>query len=259
MTHLRPARAHFPEAPGCAYSRDVDDKRRDVRYPARIIASVFRRGDGVELLTNDVSFRGAFVRTDTPPALRQLVKVSFELPSGAIVSGHAMVVRVVAPKLITEVPGAGLQFYGPIDEAKAWQEFIYDLKVRERAGVPSARATDRVRRTSERVKLVIEVVLDGGKTGMTRDLSYTGMAVRTDLALEVGTKLPIQMRAKGHPPIVVDVVVRRKIDETDFRGVGVEFVDVPDETRTSIVAFVKAHSPREEDAIFVYPNDPKLH
>ena len=33
------------------------------------------RGEGVDLMTTDVSFRGAFLRTDAPPALRQLVRV----------------------------------------------------------------------------------------------------------------------------------------------------------------------------------------
>src|SRR5688500_8909799 len=103
-----------------------------------------RRNETLELLTNDVSYRGAFIRTDAPPALRQLLRVTFVLPNGAAkVSAHGMVVRIVTRGEggdANRVPGVGLQFWGPIDPAKAWDQFVYDLKMREKAGMPSARA-----------------------------------------------------------------------------------------------------------------------
>ena len=90
----------------------MDEKRRDIRYPARIVASVVRRNETLELLTNDVSYRGAFVRTDAPPALRQLLRVTFDLPNGGPkVSAHSMVVRVVTRGEggeASRVPGIGL-------------------------------------------------------------------------------------------------------------------------------------------------------
>ncbi len=142
-----------------------EEKRRDIRFPARILARVVRRNETVELLTNDVSFRGAFIRTDAPPALRQLVRVSFQLPDGPIVSGHAMVVHVVAPAQVVDsenrVPGMGIQFWGPVDQGRAWEQFIHELKRKERLGILPAKASDKVRRISERFKLSLEVVLDG--------------------------------------------------------------------------------------------------
>ena len=71
----------------------MSEKRRDIRYAARIVARVVKKTETEELLTHEVSFRGAFLRTDAPLGLRQLLKVSFSLPSGATVSAHAMVVR----------------------------------------------------------------------------------------------------------------------------------------------------------------------
>ena len=238
----------------------MDEKRRDIRYPARIVANVVRRNETVELLTNDVSYRGAFVRTDGPPALRQLLKVTFELPNGAPkVSAHGMVVRVVTKGEggdASRVPGVGLQFWGPIDQAKAWDQFIYDLKMREKAGVPNARATDKVRRTSERFKMALDVELVG-ESMTTRDVSETGMAIVTKSALPVGTRTTLQMRRR-HESIIVDVVIRRRIEEKDFTGLGVEYVDVPPSVRQSIVELVRASAP-EEEAIFIDPNDPGLH
>jgi hypothetical protein len=238
----------------------VDEKRRDIRYPARIVANMVRRNESLELLTNDVSYRGAFLRTDAPPALRQLLRVTFVLPNGALkVSAHGMIVRVVTRAEggdASRVPGVGLQFWGPIDQAKAWDQFIYDLKMREKAGMPSARATDKVRRSSERFKMALDVAL-GGETMTTRDVSETGMAVRTNSTLPVGARTTLQIR-RHHESIVVDVVVRRRIHDASFTGLGLEYVDVPPAARHSIVELVRSSAP-EEEAIFIDPTDPELH
>ena len=85
----------------------MDEKRREPRYPARILARVFRRNQVVEQLTNDVSYRGVYLRTDAPPALRQLVKVELVLPKGELVGGHAMVVHLAEPTPPSGV-GAGV-------------------------------------------------------------------------------------------------------------------------------------------------------
>jgi hypothetical protein len=230
----------------------VVEKRRDIRFPARIVARMVRRGEPVELLTNDVSFRGAFLRTDAPPALRQLVKVALVLPDGAEVAGHAMVVHVVevGPD---RVPGAGFQFWGPVTNAKAWDTFVHDLKSKQKAGFPQARATDKVRRSSERFKLQIDVILDG-RTAKTRDLSYTGLAVATELAMPVGARARLQLLANAQEPVFVDVVVRRKIDEARFKGLGLEFVDVGEDARKAIVDFVRANAP-DEEVVLVSPDD----
>ncbi len=238
----------------------MSEKRRDIRYPARIVARVLRRSEQIDLLTNDVSFRGAFIRTDAPPALRQLLRVAFTLPNGGpVVSAHGMVVRIVTKGEggdASRVPGIGLQFWGPIDQPKSWEQFIHELKQREKAGLPSARATDKVRRSSERFKLALDVALDGQPL-VTRDVSETGMALKTNSNMPVGTRTTLQIR-RQRESIVVDVVVRRRIDEPDFKGLGVEFVDVPPAARQSIIDIVRSGAP-DEDAIFLDPDDPGLH
>lgn len=221
------------------------------------MARVLRRNQNVELMTNDVSFRGAFLRTDAPPALRQLVKVSFLMPGGEIVSAHAMVVHVVPPGNGAAVPGVGVQFWGPVQEAKAWEKYVYELKVRERAGIASSRATDKVRRSSERFKLQLEVIVDGRRLS-TRDVSETGMALRSDSAMPVGTRAHLQVHANGHPSIAFDVIVRRRIEEPAFKGLGVEFVDMKPETKASLMALLRPAA-GEDDAIFIDADDPGLH
>jgi hypothetical protein len=226
-----------------------------MRYAARIPARVVRRGETVELLTNDVSFRGAFLRTDAGFALRQLVNVTFLLPAGESVPVHAMVVHRIEPGG-AKVPGVGLQFWGNFT-SKPWDAFIQALRWRNQIGAPAARPTDKVRRSSERFKLSVEVVLDG-KTVMTRDMSYTGVAVRTDRALPIGTRAQFQLSAKsGAPPIAVDVIVRRKIDEPGFKGLALEFVDVAPATKDALVAFVNEHG-ADEELVIVDVDDPLL-
>jgi len=238
-----------------------EEKRRDLRFPARIVASVVRRNETVELLTNDVSFRGAFIRTDAPPALRQLVRVAFQLPEGPVVSGHAMVVHVVAPTDRPtdddgRVPGMGIQFWGPVEHGRSWEQFIHELKRKQRLGILQAKASDKVRRISERFKLSLDVVLDGKET-TTRDISENGMAIRTESAMPVNTRVQLQVRS-GVETITLDVIVRRRIDEPGFKGLGVEFTDAPGETRSSLIQLVRRHVPKEQ-ATFISPDDPKLH
>jgi len=235
------------------------DKRREARYPARIVARVFRRNQSIELLTNDVSFRGVFIRTDSPPALRQLVKVELVVPESVTVSGHAMVVHVTpTPEEKGEgaVPGIGLQFWGPLARAREWDQFIHKLKAREKAGLAAAKATDKVRRASERFKLQLEVVFDG-KTTMTRDISENGMAIRTDVLMPIGTRAQLGLRS-GDQVMMLDVIVRRTIDETGFKGLGVELVGIQASQRESLVRFVRMSAP-SEDRIFVDIDDPQLH
>lgn len=235
------------------------EKRREARYPARIVARVLRRNQTIELLTNDVSFRGVFIRTDSPPTLRQLVKVELVLPEKVVVSGHAMVVHVTpTPQEKGEgaVPGIGLQFWGPLSNAREWERFVHGLKVREKAGMAAAKATDKVRRASERFKLALEVVFDG-VTAMTRDISENGMAIRTEIAMPVGTHARLGLRS-GDEVMTFDVVVRRRIDEPGFRGLGVEMVGLDPRKRDTLLQFLGKNAPAEE-RFFVDVGDPRLH
>lgn len=236
----------------------MDEKRREPRYPARIVARLYRRNQVVEHLTNDVSYRGVYLRTDAPPALRQLVRVELVLPNGQLIGGHAMVVHLAEPEPggARGVPGMGLQFWGPIQNQREWDLFIHELRVREKAGLSAAKSSDKIRRSSERFRLAVEVRFDGA-TSMTRDLSANGMAIRTELEMPVGTRTQVRLLA-GDEEVAFDAIVRRTIRETGFRGLGVELLTTTDEKRAALLRFLGAHAPAES-RVFVPPNDPKLH
>lgn len=237
---------------------DGNEKRRERRFPARIVARLQRKDEGVDLLTNNVSFKGAFVRTDAPPKLRQLIKLSFTTPQGPTVNVHAMVVYVVEPGDPARVPGVGVQFWGPIDQPKAWEGYVQDLRVRAKEGTLTANEVDKVRRGSERFRMRLDVVL-GGSSGQTRDLSMTGMAIRTDLAFEVGMRVLLAVTTPSQEQLEIQVIVRRLINDPGFKGVGVEFVDITPEVVASLRAIIGASTRPDDGAVFAKPDDPGLH
>lgn len=104
----------------------IENHRRDARIDARIPVAVIRGRASLAYETLDVSFRGLFVKTDDPPALRSLVRLRVTLP-GRTLDTHAMAVHVVSDDDDHE-PGVGLQFWGLSgDDRRAWETFIRDL------------------------------------------------------------------------------------------------------------------------------------
>jgi hypothetical protein len=241
-----------------------EERRREPRYPARIAARFQRQGETMEVFTGDVSFRGVFLRTDIAPGLRQLIRVSLVLPDGLVVSAHAMVVHVTKPGGNGRA-GVGLQFWGAMEKSDEWQKFVRGLAAEKKTAEATrrvdvlAKAPEHVRRTSERVKLSLDVVLGGDPT-ITRDVSETGMAIRTELMPQVGAQITVVVRA-GKRAYPIEVVVRRKIDEPGFRGIGVEFVGLSDKAKTALVGFIRIamNPPAPKNAPQVKPGDPDLH
>ena len=86
------------------------EKRRETRYRVRLRAAIVKGKDEVVFQTEDVSYKGLFLRSDNPPGLRSLIRVKVTLPQGPDVTVHAMVVHVIQPGEGARTPGAGLQF-----------------------------------------------------------------------------------------------------------------------------------------------------
>ena len=234
------------------------DNRRDQRYRAQLSALLVRGREQIRLLTDDVSFRGAFLRTDTKAALRQLVQLELTLPDHQLVKGHAMVVHVVAPSIDRtsdrHAPGIGLQFWGEVHGRARWDAFIQELtKDPSLRVVAPPGAPDPVRRSSSRFRIKLEVRLPELPETLglaTRDISEDGMAVATDAQYPPGLKTRLVLiHPASAEPFPIDVIVRRAIREPGFSGLGVEFMDKSKETRAALRRFLRI--PREEDEIDV--------
>ena len=109
-----------------------ENLRKDQRVAAKI-AVVFKRGRATwSLTTSDVSFRGLFVLTETPPPLRSLVQMRVTLPEGRTFETHAMVVHVLDDA--GDGAGVGLQFWGFAGPNRlAWDAFVRGLSAERQA------------------------------------------------------------------------------------------------------------------------------
>lgn len=237
------------------------DQRRDLRLPTRLPVSLGVGKKSFDLLTEDVSSSGVFLRTDTPPITRQLVRLQMALPpDGRAFSTHGMAVHVVLPdNQFGRTPGIGVQFYGIDREARAsWEAFIAWLRSNEVAD--AAGATDPIRRRHPRHAVEIEVRVERASdlyTLYTRDISRGGMFVATELELEVGTALVVHL-VHGTGSLQLDAVVRRKGATNGAAGLGIEFVGLDDGKRKAVFDFVTAHLPTVDEVELVDADDPDL-
>jgi hypothetical protein len=240
----------------------MDERRRDARYKARIALTMTRGKVTTQLITEDVSFRGVFVRMDAPPLLRQLVKLEITLPRGATIRPHAMVVYRVPPGG-EQVPGAGLQFYGLEGRERIhWDTFVHEVRQQGKP-LPIAPdgAVDAVKRKHERHAVRFEVRLTSLEelhALYTRDISKGGMALETELLLDVGEEVGLDL---VHPTsgieFALDAVVRRVIRDSGVRGLGLEFVRLTEERREALDRFVREGAPKD-DVTTIPPGDPRL-
>lgn len=101
------------------------ERRRDRRHPFRIRVVLSGRPKDLVTQTEDVSFNGIFLRTDTPLPERHLVRLQLTLPPGddqLVVTG--MVARCIR-SWGGRPPGAGIQFYGLAQQDRErWGQFI---------------------------------------------------------------------------------------------------------------------------------------
>jgi uncharacterized protein (TIGR02266 family) len=240
-------------------------RRIDVRIHCCLPVALSAGKRRQSVLTEDVGQRGVFLRTDTPPALRQLVHLDITLPDHQPpLSVHGMAVHVVAtggPR----VPGVGVQFYAMDGAARARWAGFFGLLRTAAASEPPERAPagpgEPLRRKHPRVEVALELELtsvDELVTLYTRDVSAGGMFIVTDLRLAAGARLAIEV----HHPIdratfSLEAVVRRHAAPGEPAGLGVEFVGMDDARRLTFLAFVTSAAPREAVDL-VAEGDPAL-
>jgi PilZ domain-containing protein len=110
-----------------------DDQRRELRFACERPAILRRGKRSLEVVTEDVSFRGLFVRMEAPPAVRQLVEIDIHLPpDDRPVRLHGMVVYAILRGRDAErAPGIGVELRGLSGDARGmWESFVRDLQSR---------------------------------------------------------------------------------------------------------------------------------
>jgi hypothetical protein len=123
----------------------TENLRRDTRVDVCVPVVVYRGKSSVALETTDVSFKGLFVRTTEPSALRALVRLKVALLDREF-EAHAMAVHVVVAtssgsESDSHEPGVGLQFWGLSGpDRTAWDDFVRGLVQTRRAAAKAAMA-----------------------------------------------------------------------------------------------------------------------
>jgi Tfp pilus assembly protein PilZ len=266
-------------------SSDLKQRRRDKRYRTELTIRTRLAGKPVELLVEDVSFRGLFIVTKESLPLRQLMKIEANLPpNGTLFATHAMVVYVVAPGDPTgHTPGAGAQFYGMGDERRAWEAYVQHVQrsteaMPDRRNAPAATPEDGARpavaarpptipavpqtraaagsgpqdsRRFARAPIVLEIRprdLEELLRMYSRDVSVGGMFLSTAREIEVGAELRIDVRHPHSDTVFqLQAVVRRRT--TQPLGIGIEFTEVDDKRRREFLEFIHASIPVDDDEV----------
>ncbi|MEW5851688.1 MAG: PilZ domain-containing protein [Myxococcota bacterium] len=237
----------LPEAPPGTFLRG--EARRDVRYRIRLAVTLSANGTQVSSLTEDISLRGMFVRTDNPPDLRHLVRLRVTIPTEPepldMLGVVAHVVGVGHPQ---RVPGAGIQFYGLSQHAQQrWERFIHHIRrsrpesTHQSILMAPVDAADPVRRAYPRfaAELVVRLADDGElRECMTQNVSVGGMFLTTPVDVPEGTELLIHL---VHPRtgawLPMNVVVRRRVREGGRSGLGVEITEPAPEFQALLEEF----------------------
>jgi hypothetical protein len=101
------------------------------RFKAEIAVSLLARTQTSPVVTDWVSYRGVFIRTDSPPTLMSLLRLEFVLPPdwGKIVM-HGAVSRIVsADKADGATPGIEVTFFAKAgEESRLWDQFIQHVR-----------------------------------------------------------------------------------------------------------------------------------
>jgi hypothetical protein len=190
--------------------------RRDRRYNFQISVSILSRSGEMQLVTEDVSYRGVFLRTATPPPKMQLVRLRLTLPTQEKkVLTNAMVAHVPLPD--ARVQGAGVSFFGLDGEPRRqWEHFIQFVRdhhpdaAERQAAADHAAEQDRLR---AREQIIIAV---GGMPAferlVARDVAQGNLSVYSDAPLAVDAPVSVRL---VHPltqnDFLLEGVVRRHI------------------------------------------------
>jgi len=235
---------------------DRRDRRYDFHTPGVILA---RKGE-IPVVTGDVSFRGAFLQTETPPQLRQLVRVRLAFPEGFEPSaGHELVATGMVAHVVQtgdargRSPGAGIEFYGLDGELRArWERFIqfvqtaHDAKPEAKGPRDKGPSPDKPRTKRPGATLDVQLLPgftveapSGGSASTAQDISQGRMFIRTDVPYSVGSGLVVNLiDSISRVAFPIDCVVRRR-EFGSKAGLEVEFLEMALATWLALVEFLK--------------------
>lgn len=265
-------------------SNPSSKQRREPRYPAQLPITLKSGSRVHHAYTSNVSYRGLFACTDSPPVLRQLITIEAVLPpNDTPFSTHAMsvFVRSLADE-DGEPPGVGIQFYAQGgSDRRNWEAFIDYVKSGNQVGTaPGDQAAAQgsqataapkaarpepppVRRHYPRYAARLTVrprSLRDLEVLYSRDVSKGGMFLATRQQIPSGTELQLEVyHPETSESFALSAIVRR-VSMQHPEGVGVEFTDLDDARRDEFLQFIRDGIPVVglDDVDLIDENDPGL-
>lgn len=186
----------------------------------------------VDVLTDNISADGLFLRTDLDVDPLHCVHLDIDLPFGLQLSVPAVVVRQRSGSN-GQAPGIGVRFYPMTElEAEGWAQFVELVSAMatpngQEEPVDLEDHLDPIRRRHPRLftTLGVRMRMDWRTYhGETRDVSANGLFVLTDASLREGDRLQVEVEhPAGGETFALECVVRRQVRfPTWSAGVGLE-------------------------------------
>jgi hypothetical protein len=182
--------------------------RRDRRYEAKIPVVLLSVHGQKEVLTENISYRGLFLRTDLHLPTRELLRVRLTLPNERRSLETNIVIAFSRPG------GCGAAFYGLDGEPRTrWEGFVESVRDQQSASTSGpedeVQAVARRRRAGE---LVLAAASVPGFERLTRDLERGELVVHSPAALDLDANVSLHV---VHPvtrsAFVVNGVVHRRL------------------------------------------------
>ncbi len=255
------------------------DKRRHQRLPGRAPIVLTSPRGASTFLTEDFSFGGIFVRTDSPRPMRHLVKFSFVPPGTQEAPLHmlAMVVYIVTPEQaerLGKTPGMGLNLYGlDKDTRDRWDNFIQQSRNRLQnhnisIDVTEARTevfAEPIRRKHPRQTAEFKVKVKTPKDLYdlySYDISVGGTFLRSNTALEPNESVRLLFihPDDGSEYTLEGKVVRAGSSKDEKQGFAVVFEGLGPDQRQNFRDFIDSGLPLVDDEqdLIVEDGDPLL-
>ncbi len=195
----------------------------------------------LDLVTEDVSHSGLFVRVSEPLALRTLVKVSLLLPPrSAAFKANARVCHNLPAIRGSDEAGVGLELFGlGADDQRRWDGFIalvrerYPESAERRAILAEGFDIDPIVKRDPSYVLVLAISLrsiEDLALMVKRDIGARKLFVATSARAEIGDRLGLWI-IHPHTDDVFELsaTVKRRVSDGSLGGLLLDLTDLTDE------------------------------
>jgi hypothetical protein len=213
-------------------------RRREARWMVEVPILLEVGKKLFDLLTEDVSHSGLFVRLEEPLALRTLVKVSLLLPPrGAAFKANARVCHNLPAVRGGDEAGVGLELFGlGSDDTRRWDAFIalvrerYPGSAEHRAILARGVGIDPVVKRDPEYVLVLAIhlrSLEDLVLMLKRDISARKLFVVTPARAEIGDRIGLWI-VHPHTDDVFELsaTVKRRVSDGTLGGLLLDLSDL---------------------------------